>query len=60
MSDREQRKATKDIINQIVSNELNRLSDSATGFQTLSEGDMIQYSGSEDQFMKDNVDPHLK
>lgn len=53
--DKEQKKAIKDIINQVISVELSRLSDSATGFQTLNEGDMVQYSGSTDKFYEDNI-----
>lgn len=58
IADREQRIATKSILNQIISNELNSLSDSATGFQSLSEGDMCQFSGSPEKFYEDNVTPH--
>lgn len=60
IADKEQKKATKDIINQIISNELNRLSDSATGFHTLTESDMIQFSGSEEKFLEQQVEPVLR
>lgn len=60
ISEKEQKKAIKDIINQVISSELNSLSDSATGFQTLSEGDMVQFSGSEEKFLKEQVEPVLK
>jgi len=58
-ADREQKKAIKDIINQIISTELNSLSDSATGFKTLSEGDMVQFAGSEEKFLEEQVEPVL-
>lgn len=54
-SDKEQKKAVKDLIKQILSEEHSRLQDSATGFHTLSQGDMIQFSGDVDTFYKDNV-----
>lgn len=60
IADKEQKKATKDIINQVISHELYRLSDSATGFHTLSDGDMVQFSGSEDKFYEEQVEPVLK
>ncbi len=59
IAEKEQKKAVKDIINQIISHELYRLSDSATGFHTLSEGDMVQFSGSPEKFVKEQVEPVL-
>lgn len=54
ISDKDQRKAIKDLIRQIMTEEHSRLEDSATGFHTLSHGDMVQYSGSVDEFYKNN------
>ena len=53
--DKEQKKAVKDLVRQIMSEEHSRLEDSATGFTTLSQGDMVQYSGSVDKFYEDNT-----
>lgn len=57
--DKDQKKAIKDLMKQIFAEEHNRLSDSATGFETLTEGDMIQYSGSVEKFYEDQVEPAI-
>lgn len=60
ISDKQQNKATKDIINQVISNELYRLTDSASGVQTLSTGDMVQFSGSVEKFYEENSPKELQ
>jgi hypothetical protein len=57
ISDKDQKKAIKDLIKGIMYEEHARLSDSATGFQTLTDGDMVQMSGSVEKFYEENGEP---
>jgi len=58
ITDKGQQKAVKDLIKQVMTEEHSRLSDSVTGFQTLSEGDMVQFGGgSVEKFYENQVEP---